>query len=234
MEVEATEELIPWEDAMGRMGWRQGEHVTIIGPTGQGKTTLALDLMEQRDYPLIVATKPRDSTMERMKKEKGYSVVREWPPNRAKTILWPRMRKPSDKANQARVINEALENVFVSGGYAVLLDELAYCLDELKAKDTIKTLWQQGRALGISLVTCVLRPSHIPLLAYDQATHLILFRDSDEVNLRRMGGLGHWSRKEVIDEVTHLNRHEFLVLNTREGTMFKSKTEPPKRGGKKR
>jgi len=232
-EVPAPEglELIPWEIARLEMDWRQGEHVTIIGPTGQGKTTLALDLMTMRGYPLIVATKPRDRTLETMRGE-GWHIIREWPPVRAKSILWPKLNRPSDKVNQGRVIHNALENAFVTGGYAILIDELSYVLDELRCQDIVKQIWQQGRALNLSLVSCILRPSHIPLLAYDQATHLILFRDNDEVNLRRMGGLSHWSRAEIIEQVSTLKRHEFLMLNTRTGQMTRSKTEPIRRADK--
>ncbi len=207
------------------MDWKQGEHVTIIGPTGQGKTTLALDLMGMRGYPLIIATKPRDTTMERMRRQ-GWHTIRKWPPTRNRTILWPKLTRTTDKPEQARAIREALDNVFVTGGYAVLIDELSYVIDGLKCREQVTQIWQQGRALGISLVTCILRPSHVPLLAYDQATHIIMFRDNDETNLKRMGGLGHWSRAEIIGAVSTLNRHEFLMLNTRNGSMIRSKTNP--------
>jgi hypothetical protein len=216
--------LTPWEIAREEMDWRQGEHVTIIGPTGQGKTTLALDLMSQRGYPLIIATKPRDATMLRMRRQ-GWDVIRRWPPRRNRTILWPKLVRPTDKYQQAEIVRDALTRVFVAGGYAVLIDELSYVIDTLKCQDEITQIWQQGRALGISLVTCILRPSHIPLLAYDQATHIIMFRDNDERNLKRMGGLGHWSRDEIVRNVSQLNRHEFLLLNTRTGQMVRSKTK---------
>lgn len=223
--VDTTDSLTPWPIARETMDWRQGEHVTIIGPTGQGKTTLALDLMGRRGYPLIIATKPRDPTLTRMR-HNGWHLIREWPPTRDRTILWPKLARVEDKYTQARVIRKALENVFVAGGYAVLIDELSYVLDELKCRDVITQIWQQGRSHNISLVTCILRPSHVPLLAYDQATHIIMFRDNDETNLRRMGGLGHWSRQEIIQAVSGLNRHEFLLLNTRTGEMLRSKTAP--------
>lgn len=217
--------IVPWEIAREQMGWQQGEHVTIIGPTGQGKTTLALDLMGMRGHPLIIATKPQDSTMERMKRE-GWHVIRKWPPTRNRTILWPKMRVPRDRFTQAMVIRDALERVFVAGGYAVLIDELSYVINSLKCRLEIEQIWQQGRALNLSLVTCILRPSHIPLLAYDQATHVIMFRDNDETNLKRMGGLGHWSKAEIIRNVSTLKRHEFLLFNTRDGQMIRSKTNP--------
>lgn len=217
--------LIPFDQALTEMDWRQGEHVTIIGPTGQGKTTLALQLLDQRGYPLIIATKPRDKTMAKMK-HKGWEIVDQFPGRKTKTIIWPKLVKPSDKYHQSAVVQHALEHAFVAGGYAILIDELAYVIDELKCKDEITQIWQQGRALGLSLVTCILRPSHIPLLAYDQATHIIMFRDNDERNLKRMGGLGHWSRDEIIAAVSTLKRHEFIMLNTRNGRMIRSKTNP--------
>jgi len=221
--------ILPWSEVRNQMDWRQGEHVTIIGPTGQGKTTLALDLMDMRaergGHPLIIATKPRDTTLERMRRG-DWNVIRKWPPIRQKTILWPKMNRVADKGTQAAVIRDALDQVFIAGNYAVLIDELSYVIDELRCKAEITQIWQQGRALGISLVTCILRPSHVPLLAYDQATHIIMFRDNDETNLRRMGGLGHWSRAEIIDAVSQLERHQFLLLNTRNGSMIRSITDP--------
>lgn len=219
--------FLPWDEAKANMGWKQDEHVTIIGPTGQGKTTLAMDLMQQRGYPLIIATKPNDSTMTRQKKN-GYKVVRtadqigRYP----KTILWPKLERPRDKWKQAEQIQIALENAFIAGRYSILIDELSYVLDELKCKPEIVQIWQQGRSNYLSLVTCILRPSHVPLLAYDQATHVIMFRDADEVNLKRMGGLGHWSRQEIIRQVGGLDRHQFLILNTRTGEMVRSITQP--------
>lgn len=237
MVVEAYQEssgvpFVDWDNARENLGWKQGEHITIIGPTGQGKTTLAMDLMGQRGYPLIIATKPQDSTMEKMKR-KGYKVIRthkdlgKYP----RTILWPKLEKPRDKWKQAEEIQLALEHAFIAGKYAILIDELSYVLDELKCAPEIKQIWQQGRSNYLSLVTCVLRPSHIPLLAYDQATYVVMFRDADEVNLKRMGGLGHWNRNEIIEHVGGLNRHEFLILNTRTGEMIRSITKP--NGGKK-
>lgn len=216
---------LPWSVARQELGWKQGEHITIIGPTGQGKTTLALDLMGQRRYPLIVATKPRDPVMSKLAKSDGYQVIHEWPPVRERTILWPPLRRPEDKYRQAVAVHDALTRCFVAGGYAILIDELSYVIDELKCRDAVTAIWQQGRTLNLSLVTCVLRPSGVPLLAYDQATYVIMFRDADETNLRRMGGLGYWSRREIIENVSQLQRHEFLVLNTRDGRMIRSKTE---------
>lgn len=221
----ATVQILPWHEAREAMDWRQGEHITIIGPTGQGKTTLALDLMAQRGYPVVIATKPKDKTLESFIKRENYDVIKEWPPKRQRTVLWPDIKRVEDKPNQAYQVYNSLAQMYSAGSYAILIDELSYVIDELKCEQPIRTIWQQGRSINLSLVTCILRPSHVPLLAYDQATHVVMFRDSDERNLKRLGGLGHWRADEIVSTVSQLRPHEFIVLNTRNGTMIQSKTE---------
>src|SRR5438034_912004 len=54
--------FVPWEWLYGylRRRFRQGDHVAIIGPTGTGKTHLALEVAELRSYVIVVACKPDD------------------------------------------------------------------------------------------------------------------------------------------------------------------------------
>lgn len=208
-----------WDEFLKRMDWRQGEHVTIIGPTGQGKTTLARALLPAREYCIIVATKPKDKVLNALRR-KGWHVITEWPPeaHMTKVILWPRTKR-GDTTGQKKEIETALISAYEAGGWCILIDELRHVTDFLKLKDQIEILWQQGRSLNVSLVTCNQRPSHIPLLAYDQATHLFLYGDKDETNIKRMGGLGYWDKKEIMEAVSQLPRYSFLYLNTRTGTM---------------
>jgi hypothetical protein len=45
----------PWTRFIGQFQWKQGEHVSLIGPTGHGKTTLVGHLF---DYPPVGRFKP--------------------------------------------------------------------------------------------------------------------------------------------------------------------------------
>ena len=51
----------------------RGQHVTLIGKTGSGKTHMALALAEIRPYVIIAATKRRDPLLQEA--GRGYKVV---------------------------------------------------------------------------------------------------------------------------------------------------------------
>ena len=60
---------------------------------------------------------------------------------------------------------------------------------------------------------------------YDQATHIFFWRDNDELNLKRIGGIGWLNSKEIRTTVASLPEHVCLYVNTRTGTMITTKVE---------
>src|SRR5262249_50789561 len=54
--------------------WRPGEHLSVFGPTGSGKTTLALALVERRDPAVIVVTKRRDTLIRQLRRG-GWQTI---------------------------------------------------------------------------------------------------------------------------------------------------------------
>lgn len=61
-----------------------GEHVTIIGPNGLGKTTLGFQLLKKTATPdmraYILAAKPRDETFDKWEKPLKFGKTDTWPP----------------------------------------------------------------------------------------------------------------------------------------------------------
>lgn len=214
------------------MDWKQGQHVTAIGPTGQGKTTLCLHLLKERERRggaiLVIATKPRDRTLSGLSR-RGYRVVRNWPPNVEgnRLVLQPKFSKLDDIKWQRAIVHSALADVFSAEAWTVYVDELPYLVNVLKLGKWAEVLWLQGRSLDITLITGSQRPRHVPLAAYSQATHLFLWRTNDEEDLRRISGLGTMSSREIRDAVASLPEHHALYVNTRTDVMATVIAPPP-------
>lgn len=214
--------------------WAQGEHFSMIGPTGAGKTTLALGVLDIRSYVVALATKPRDATMDKLVKSAGWRKIPSWdrrPPivgdKGKRLILWPPFREPEDIERQAVELDRAMRAMFVEGSWAVFADELFYLTRQLGLSRMLEMYWSQGRSVGLTLIGGTQRPAHVPLMAYDQATHLAFWRDNDETNLRRIGGLGGLDAQGIRRTVAGLPRHDVLYLNTRTGRQLITRAPRP-------
>lgn len=219
-----TIDAVPYTEFRERFAWKQGEHVALIGPTGSGKTTLGLDLLEMRDYVTILATKPADDTLKAFAKAKGYKVIGEFPQffdetENTRLIVWPRMKRFKDKNLQRMAIGHAMQTMFIQKNWAIFADEVSYIANDLRLEEHLKLIWQQGRSIGLSLVAGTQRPAHIPLLIYDQSTHLFFWRDNDETNLKRIGGIGFLNARVIREAVARLPKYAFLYVNSRTGEM---------------
>src|SRR6185437_14377615 len=116
---------------------RQGEHVSIVGPTGSGKTVLELSLCiviskrrGRNGRPasvVVIPTKPRDKTVTTMLRD--WPVIKKWPPayGQEHCIVWPRSSDPEMAAKQQRaIIRPLLKTIYHEGGQTVGIDEAGY------------------------------------------------------------------------------------------------------------
>ncbi|MCP4229550.1 MAG: hypothetical protein GY771_05320 [bacterium] len=220
-----------------KFDWKQGEHIALIGPTESGKTTLGLDLLDIRDYVTVIGTKPKDNTLSDFATKKRYRIIPEFPKyfdpeNGKRLVLWPKMKQFKDITLQRHAVGHGLQSMFVQKNWCIFVDEAYYISDKLKLKEHLEIIWTQGRSLGLSLVAGTQRPAYVPLLMYDQSTHLFFWRDNDRRNLDRISGIGYLNSDEIREAVARLPKHFFLYVNTRTGEMIVSKVTQQRKGTK--
>lgn len=229
----AFSEFVPWEEFLPNFNWQQGEHITAIGPTGSGKTTLVNHLIDKRKFYIFAATKKVDSTVEWLVKNKGFKKTQSLsalhPDVHNRYIFKPKFPAVSAsrmRAYHADFFRELLMYVFRSGGWTLDLDEIRYLTEFLGLTHEYELLMLQGRSLGITVVSKTQRPRKIPLTAYDQARYLFLWRDPDRENLKRISELGSYHDPvEIRREVASLPWHEVLFIDTRSDVKLRTKVE---------
>ncbi|HVI71478.1 MAG TPA: hypothetical protein VM656_08340 [Pyrinomonadaceae bacterium] len=228
---------VPWDVFLREeLQWRAGEHFALIGPTGQGKTTMLLNLLPLHPFVTVFVTKPRDEVMEGLlyqgyvKLERWHSLdPRQWP----RRLLWPNATELDSVEHQKEVFHEAFRTIYREGGWTVALDETWYVVNELKLGADVKLFLLQARSLGISLLCASQRPAYIPLEIYDQSTHLMFWRDNDESNLKRISGISWRSANLIRNIVANLERYQVLYVNTRTGRMLRTRIPFNATGGGK-
>lgn len=190
--------------------------------------------MRRRSYVLALATKPRDPTLQAVIDADGWRRVRSFDdvePTDARVVVWPRLERPADVDDvQQPAIADALDGVFIQGSWAVWIDETPYVIDTLGLARPLTLLWRQGRALDVSVIACGQRPRFMPLDAYSQCRHLLLWKTSDGADLKRLDDIsaaGDVDTGTVRDVVRRLPRHAFLHVDTHTGRLAVSQAPPP-------
>lgn len=202
-----------------RQHWKQGEHVAIVGPTGTGKTTVALHVLDVREYVCVLAVKRKDDTLDLFKKQ-GYQVIQKWPPqyNTRRVIYW---KKPSsltdDLHKQAAAVHEALNKMYLAGGWCIYFDEAGYIAGNLKLSRDIGTLLNQGRSANLSIVATMTRPSsviaQVPKEALNQPRHKLMFKFVDEREIKACAAIAGIDWKHMLDLMQALGKHDFVSIN---------------------
>lgn len=215
--------------------YEDGQHVTILGKTGSGKTFLGFQLLNasiSKERPgVVLVMKPRDDTVVTWQKRLNLRRVPHWPPPRIRNkldkprgyVLWPPLgdfdrdddvlRTEFDRCFRESYAQAARKN----GEPRVLFaDEVVGISKDLGLERSLKRLWMRGRSLGIGLWAATQRPFDAPLLAYQAPEHLFIAADPDSRNRERLGQIGGFD-SDLIEHIVHpanrvLGRNEFLYL----------------------
>src|SRR3954453_18157349 len=133
-----------------RFDYETGEHVTFLGPTQSGKSTLAGQLIHEvatEDIPaIILVMKPRDKTVTEWITKYKWKKVETWPPVRwfwekkpKGYVLWPKHTFDTNRDNKklSAEFSRALMGSYKKGDHIVFADEIYGLVAELGLRDDL-------------------------------------------------------------------------------------------------
>jgi hypothetical protein len=221
--------------------YRPGEHVSLIAPTQNGKTTMIWDLLKHTDTswctvpPVMLVAKPRDPVVHAGLSAMEYREADHWPPPKRPFSekppgygLWPKHLRgvPSavNNAHLAKMFQPAINDLFYKGDSILIADEIYFLCAVLNLNDEMTRHWTQGHGMGSGLWSATQKPSGtqqgtVPSFMYNSPTHTFLGRDPDEKNRKRFGEIGGVDPKMVDRAVQGLRKYEWLYIHRDGPTM---------------
>ncbi len=190
--------------------WQPGEHMALDGPTGEGKTTHAVGILDLRKYVLALDPKGEDETLS----QSGYVRVRSiWQDSlrwrlahRADARIWDDIHKRIDTGLDARVIvgggsssdaedvalerlmREAITYSRHSGGWTLYVDEFELLSSQrmFNQGPAIERMLITARRKKTSVVTTFQAPAWISHHATRQARRAVKWPTGDVDMIQRL------------------------------------------------
>jgi hypothetical protein len=194
--------------------WHVGQHVTIVGTTGSGKTVLAESIYEMRRYVVVISTKSKDESLEQYGKD--FYRIKRWPPDwhQERVLFWKKPKELGEFGDQRKAVFDVLDSVYRHGNRTVGIDDVVYLVRQLHLKEELAMLYTQARSQGVSLVGNLQRPYWVPLEVCNQASHLLVFGLKDKDDVDRVAEAQGIGKETVRTAIRDLRQYDFAWIRT--------------------
>ena len=219
--LEWSSEFLPWFE----QAWKPGEHVSLIAPTGAGKTTFATGILGLRRYVLALDAKGGDSTLETL----NFPRIDKWPGVKAMTrkvedndknnvpsrfVVGNKARSRTELDQLTQTMSNTLNDTYEMGGWTVYADELMILTDnrQFNLRTEVDRLLIAARDLGVSFVGSFQAPTWVTPMAGKQSTWVAVSytRDTDVVN--RLAEILGRPKAEIRGAIKGLEQYSWLIV----------------------
>lgn len=214
---------VPWDtfERYFAAAWKPGQHVALIGPTGEGKSTFAVRVLAHRRWVMALDPKGGDSTLA----ASGFEKIFDWPLDEKtldelaeglpkRLIASGSVRTNGQLVKLKTLMARATEGVREQGGWTfyadefqVLADRRMYGLDK-----EVELLLVAARDDGISVVTSYQAMAWVPRAATRQATWVGLWPTRDEDMIKSVARTMGRNWRVVMAAVKELPEYHCIVI----------------------
>lgn len=226
---------MPWELTLDFMDdvWEPGQHIANIGPTGEGKSTVNVGLLETRKYVMALDPKGEDETLDKSGWDRVSSVPGErmrW--RSADRRTWNRIHQdiaegrparvivggPADtEAQDARLIDlmrRAIAYARYARGWTLYVDEFELLSSQrmFRLGPPVERMLISARRARTSVITSYQAAAWVSKHATRQATFAFMYSTGDRAMIKNVAEAMGRDWQDLAAAVDELPKYHFLII----------------------
>lgn len=201
--------------------WEPGQHMAVIAPTGEGKTTFVKPVLDLRKWVMALDPKGRDDTLELY----GYERITKFPLPRkmrndiadgkpARIVIGDSARTDEEEARLKALMLEALKEARRDGGWTVYVDEFQIFADRrmFGLDKPVEKMLIAARRDKSSVITSFQAAAWVPKAAIRQCRIAAIGPTRDRQMIKNVAeGMGRdW--KELVIMIDEVPKFTWIVI----------------------